>query len=94
MIDVVTDAINASPETPLHPAHTPPPSLLPVLSTDLCDEVSRTWTLIETRALAALMRTLRHAGLFTHADQKHALTDIRRALNIIPKHHRLLMQWL
>lgn len=94
MIDVVTDDFDAAPETPHYPAPTPPSTLLPALPTELCDEVSRAWALIETRALAALMRTLRHAGLFTQADQKHALPDIRRALSITPKHHRLLAQWL
>jgi len=94
LIDVVTDDFVAAPETPRHPAPTPPPSLLPTLPTELCEEVSRAWALIETRALAALMRTLRQASLFSHANQKHALTDIRRALNITPKHHRLLAQWL
>ncbi|UYH51623.1 SDR family NAD(P)-dependent oxidoreductase [Candidatus Kirkpatrickella diaphorinae] len=94
VIDVVTDDIDAVPEAPFHPASTPPATLLPALPKDLCDEVSQAWALIEKHALAALMHTLRHAGLFTQASQTHIVTDIRKALNVIPKHHRLLAQWL
>ncbi len=67
---------------------------LPSLPPADLDAVDRAWDWLENRALAGIAATLARHGLFRQVDEDRSPRDVIEALRALPRHHRLVRQWL